>query len=263
MRAVRRSLPQLKRSWYILAFQPPLLGEAWLRALGPRRLLRSTSAPGTFTDADLAVYAKAWAEPGALTAMLNYYRANLLHPPSSAKARITTPTLILWGTNDLALGTELIAPTMDTCDNAELIELHGVSHWSPAEAAPAFNAALLAHLEVHGGVDPLVYKLMPAEVWASTPKPWVGSDDDLRDGFIHLSARAQVPGTLKAHFAEAGELVALAVDPVRLPAGALRWEKSRSGKRFPHLYAPLSLDAVVATHAIAKVDSDHVLPESW
>ena len=70
-----------------------------------------------------------------------------------------------------------------------------------------------------------------------------GSADDARDGFIHLSAASQVSGTLAKYFAGQCGLVLLAVDPERL-GDRLRWEKSRGGELFPHLYAPLPLTAV-------------------
>lgn len=88
-----------------------------------------------------------------------------------------------------------------------------------------------------------------------------GSADDLRDGFIHLSAGHQVAGTLAKYFAGQRDLVLLAVDPDRLGAG-LRWEKSRGGELFPHLYGPLDLDHVISIEALVlQEDGTHRLPE--
>ena len=88
-----------------------------------------------------------------------------------------------------------------------------------------------------------------------------GSADDLRDGFIHLSAGHQVAGTLAKYFAGQRDLVLLAVDPERLGAG-LRWEKSRGGELFPHLYGPLDLDHVISIEALMlQEDGTHRLPE--
>ena len=88
-----------------------------------------------------------------------------------------------------------------------------------------------------------------------------GSADDLRDGFIHLSAGHQVAGTLAKYFAGQRDLVLLAVDPERLGAG-LRWEKSRGGDLFPHLYGPLDLDHVISIEALVlQEDGTHRLPE--
>ena len=73
---------------------------------------------------------------------------------------------------------------------------------------------------------------------------WSGSADDRRDGFVHLSTRAQLPGTLARHFAGRAGLVVAEVDPEGLPAGSLRWEPSRGGALFPHLYASLPAAAL-------------------
>ena len=87
-----------------------------------------------------------------------------------------------------------------------------------------------------------------------------GSADDVRDGFIHLSARRQVAGTLIKYFAGQRDLVLLAVDPDRLGA-SLRWEPSRGGELFPHLYGPLNLDHVISVEALPlEEDGSHRLP---
>ena len=67
-------------------------------------------------------------------------------------------------------------------------------------------------------------------------------NNDRRDGFIHLSAADQLEGTLAKHFAREDGLVLLALDPARL-GPHLKWEASRGGALFPHLYAPLDLFA--------------------
>lgn len=70
-----------------------------------------------------------------------------------------------------------------------------------------------------------------------------GSPADVADGYIHLSTAAQVPGTAAKHFAGDSGLWVAAVETARV-AGELRWEPSRGGQLFPHLYAPLTADAV-------------------
>ena len=102
---------QALRSFYVGVFQLPRLPEAMLsagrfRAL--RRSLTETSRPGTFTEAELDRYAAAWSEPGALTAMINWYRA-LRHRPSRALPRIEAETLVIWGTQDEAVNGALTA----------------------------------------------------------------------------------------------------------------------------------------------------------
>ncbi len=101
------------------------------------------------------------------------------------------------------------------------------------------------------GLPPLdpcrIYKLLSGADWQrlSADGAWAGSPDDLRDGYVHLSAADQVAGTLTKYFAAVPELVLLAVDPDVLGA-ALRFEPSRGGALFPHLYAPLPAAACVA-----------------
>jgi uncharacterized protein (DUF952 family) len=88
-----------------------------------------------------------------------------------------------------------------------------------------------------------------------------GSTDDRRDGFIHFSAATQLAGTLAKYFARQEGLVVLAVDPARL-GPHLKWETSRGGEQFPHLYAPLDLAAVLWAEPLALgPDGTHVIPE--
>ncbi len=93
--------------------------------------------------------------------------------------------------------------------------------------------------------DP-VFKICPRSAWAAAEAAgaYTGNPDDLRDGFIHLSARDQIAGTLAKHYAGKRDLVLVAVDPDAL-GDALRWEPSRGGALFPHLYGPLPVSAVI------------------
>lgn len=89
----------------------------------------------------------------------------------------------------------------------------------------------------------VVYKLLRPAEWAAfqADGAFAGSADDLRDGFIHLSAADQVAGTRAKWFA--GDAVVL----LEVRAEDLRWEPSRGGALFPHLYRPLRLDEVSLT----------------
>ncbi|MFM1813365.1 MAG: hypothetical protein RLZ98_60 [Pseudomonadota bacterium] len=108
-----------------------------------------------------------------------------------------------------------------------------------------------------------VYKIATGEDWEAACRrgTYAGSADDLRDGFIHFSTAGQLPGTLEKHFAGRDDLVLIAFDAADL-GGALKWEPSRGGELFPHLYA--ALDTTLA-HAVMKLAVDdsgrHVLPE--
>jgi uncharacterized protein (DUF952 family) len=111
-------------------------------------------------------------------------------------------------------------------------------------------------------VEP-VYKIL-AEAALDAAKNegrFLGTGDDLRDGFIHLSAAHQVAGTLAKYYAGEEDLLLVGLDPERLGDG-LKWEPSRGGDLFPHLYGPLPLDAIVSVDRLELDDENrHVLPE--
>lgn len=107
-----------------------------------------------------------------------------------------------------------------------------------------------------------IYKIMAASEWAAaqTDGVYTGSAHDRRDGFIHFSAESQVAETAAKHFAGRTDLMLLAVDPSVLEP-ALKWEPSRGGALFPHLYAPLPVSAVVAAAELpVGPDGRHIFP---
>jgi len=91
-----------------------------------------------------------------------------------------------------------------------------------------------------------IYHTCRREEWAAAQPngPYPGSSQDRADGFIHFSSRAQIEDSVARHRAGQDGLVLLRVDPEALGA-ALRWEPSRGGRLFPHLYGPLPLSAVL------------------
>ncbi|MGO9418045.1 DUF952 domain-containing protein [Roseiarcus sp.] len=92
----------------------------------------------------------------------------------------------------------------------------------------------------------LVFKIVATEEWraAETDGVFAGTAVDRADGYIHFSTSAQAPETAAKWFAGRDDLTLAAVDADALGA-ALRWEPSRGGALFPHLYAPLPMSAVV------------------
>jgi uncharacterized protein (DUF952 family) len=90
-----------------------------------------------------------------------------------------------------------------------------------------------------------VYKIAPNALWRAAEKHgrFVGAPVDLADGFIHLSTAEQARETAARHFADQADLVLVAVDVGAL-GDALKWEVSRGGALFPHLYADLPMSAV-------------------
>jgi uncharacterized protein (DUF952 family) len=109
----------------------------------------------------------------------------------------------------------------------------------------------------------IVFKICPRVTWleANETGTLAPSADDVRDGYVHLSSRAQLPGTLERHFAGRNDLVLLSVETARLPDGALRWEVSRNGQPFPHLYCASSTQFVTRSRELPLgADGRHELP---
>ncbi len=102
----------------------------------------------------------------------------------------------------------------------------------------------------------LVYKILPASLWRDAEEAgfFVGTEADLADGFLHFSTKEQIRETAQKYFAGQDGLLLIAADKNRL-GGALRFEFSRGGALFPHLYGTLPLDAVVFAKPL------HLLPD--
>lgn len=148
---------QLLKSWYIFYFQIPWLPETLVSLgghYGMAQMLRRSGQPGTFTETDIAEYRKAWAQPGAMTAMLNWYRAMarwaarrqrnevVSRPP----ARIIPPVLMLWGERDIALDKSLAQPSIDLCENGRLVFFPNATHWVQHDEADAVNRHIVEFL---------------------------------------------------------------------------------------------------------------------
>jgi len=97
-----------------------------------------------------------------------------------------------------------------------------------------------------------IFKIVPRAEWESESGDYHGSAHDRADGFLHFSTAAQLAETLRRYYTGQDDLMLVAVDPAALSA-ALKWEYSSSrGENFPHLYAPLSCDAIKWARPIAK-----------
>lgn len=147
-KVIRRSPRQLLRSWYMFLFQIPGLPE-WLNTAGDaraiRRAFRGMAVDKTrFPDDVLDRYAHDARRPGAMTGMVNWYRAVMRHPGLMAGPwpKIGTPTLVVWGEADAALGLETLDGTDAYVENLTIRRLPGVSHWVQQEAPEQVNAIL-------------------------------------------------------------------------------------------------------------------------
>jgi uncharacterized protein (DUF952 family) len=107
-----------------------------------------------------------------------------------------------------------------------------------------------------------IYKILPRADWARAEAAgrYEGSPVDHQDGYIHFSTAAQAPETARRHFAGQADLVVLEVEADDL-GDALRWEPSRGGDLFPHLYGPLKPAQVRAVHEAPLEDGVPSLPE--
>ncbi|MFC7228098.1 alpha/beta hydrolase [Salinirubellus salinus] len=138
------SIRQALRSSYAAFFQLPSVPERLFRARDFALLERAfeDAAPGAYTESELAVYREAWSQPGALTAMLDYYRAfgrdtvrDLLGRDSAwtAGRRVNAPTLLLWGEKDRALGPEVREAFERAVPDCQTERYPTATHWLHAE----------------------------------------------------------------------------------------------------------------------------------
>jgi pimeloyl-ACP methyl ester carboxylesterase len=136
---------QLLKSWYMLFFQLPWLPEFGMRFGNWDGLingLKSSNHPMAVNQDNekLDAYRMAWSQPGAMTAMVNWYRAAARERPTrKASPKVQVPTLIIWGTEDNFLGRELAEPSAALCVDEQLVFIEGASHWVQQDSAEKVN----------------------------------------------------------------------------------------------------------------------------
>jgi epoxide hydrolase 4 len=139
---------QRRKSWYVGFFQVPMLPELLLSAGGGGLLVKmlrdGTRNKDAFPDAVLGVYRANVSAPGAATAMLNWYRAagRDIVAARDLDAPIDTPTLIIWGEEDIALGLSCLDGTDRYVRDLRIERLPGVSHWAQEDAPQEVNCLL-------------------------------------------------------------------------------------------------------------------------
>lgn len=148
LRRIRESWRQRLKSSYMAFFQAPRLPEAMLGMGNWSSLVRQIKGgarPGAFTDADFEAYRAAWNQPGAMTAMLNYYRA-LKQMPNLPSLRIRPPSLIIWGKQDAFAEPEVAYESAALCDDARVELIEEATHWVHHEEPERVNRLLLEFL---------------------------------------------------------------------------------------------------------------------
>ena len=150
MSAVRNDPEQRRKSWYVQALRIPRLPEFMIRLggySGLTKALTSAARKDAFTPDILAQYKTAWQQPGALTAMINWYRAvtaaDLATPPPKS---LPMPTLILWGDKDIYVGPRLAEACAELCANARVVHFPQAGHWLPHDEGEAVTKELLGFL---------------------------------------------------------------------------------------------------------------------
>lgn len=150
---LRRSPKQMLRSWYMAFFQIPRLPERMLLAKDAQAIRQAFSGmakdKSRFSNAVLDRYAQDAQRPGAMTGMINWYRAAARHPDFMREpwAKIEIPTLVIWGEADAALGLETLEGTEAYVADLQIKRLPGVSHWVQQEAPEAVNSLLVDWLK--------------------------------------------------------------------------------------------------------------------
>jgi len=146
--ALRSNLAQVRKSWYIFFFQLPRLPE-WYVSRDEFAFMVTAmekARPDAFDATDFERYRSAWAEDGALTAMIHWYRALVRHGEDPPRERVAAPTLVVWGENDQALVPELAPRSLEYCEDGRLERFPDATHWIPHEHPDRVADLLLDHL---------------------------------------------------------------------------------------------------------------------
>jgi len=148
-RALKKDPEQRRRSRYMAYFQLPILPELSVRALDWSLLARWAFDDSPAFDADdLKQYKRAWAQPGAMTGMLNWYRAVRKAPPKRLDSpRITVPTTLIWGKRDHVMKPELAQASIALCDDGHLHTIEAATHWVQHDAPQQVNSIIIDWLK--------------------------------------------------------------------------------------------------------------------
>jgi pimeloyl-ACP methyl ester carboxylesterase len=144
---LRNDLRQQLKGWYVGFFQLPTIPETLLR-LNRYGIMSQfmRDIPG-MTEREVRLYQQAWSQPGALTAMLRYYRAVTRHglTVNSTDGRVKPPTLVFWGKRDPALIHDMVPPSLEYCDDAHAVYFEDAGHFVQHEKSSEMLEYLLAY----------------------------------------------------------------------------------------------------------------------
>ncbi len=169
-----RGWKQLKKSWYFFFFQIPWLPEFLLTPRGKGgmgEMIRNSSArPEMYPDEVINLYTENASRPGGMTAMINYYRGMLRgggakRMQAAGLPNIETPTLMLWGEDDMALSKETTYGTAQYVNDFTIRYLPRISHWVQQDAPVEVNAMMKAYLSG----EPVPYMQWEAQLVSEDP----------------------------------------------------------------------------------------------
>ena len=148
-RVLLQAPSQLIRSIYMAFFQLPILPERLMRTKDFEHMakgIRRTGRAGAFTAGALESYKSAWREPGALSGMLNWYRALPFSINKINTDRINVPVKIIWGDKDPFLSKKLAAESLKFTDTREVTWVHGATHWVHLEEPHTVNREIFTFI---------------------------------------------------------------------------------------------------------------------
>ena len=144
---MRTHLSQMLKSWYAVFFQIPSLPERLVKVNNWQFLI--SAMPDDLTTKERNRYRKAWAQPDAMTSMINWYRASLRQlGKSSESSKIQVPTLILWGQQDPHISYEMAPLSIDPCQDGRLVTFEDASHWVMHDKPKEVSQLLIEHFSI-------------------------------------------------------------------------------------------------------------------
>ncbi len=146
---IRKHPSQMRRSWYAFFFLLPALPERVVRANNWRMLM--SAMPVGLSEEERNRYRMAWAQPDAITSMINWYRSMLRRPPQlTGSPRISVPTLVVWGKLDPHISYEMAPLSVDLCDDGRLVTFEDATHWVLHDKPKEVSHLLIEHFRGEG-----------------------------------------------------------------------------------------------------------------
>jgi len=146
---LRTHIKQMLKSWYAIFFQIPGLPEYIVKLNNWRFLI--SAMPGDLSGEERDHYRAAWNMPGAMTGMMNWYRAFFRLPKKTSQfSKIHVPTLILWGKQDPHLSYEMAELSVKLCDNGQLITFDDATHWVLRDESEAVSLHMVEFFVASG-----------------------------------------------------------------------------------------------------------------